>query len=468
MIAAMVLRPGRRASAAVFAMTAMALMATVMACFGNTGTIAVTLVAAPGSELVARVDRVRLTLSDPLAVFEAERGDDGRISLDLDVVASGQTGYLTFEGFDRSGELIAYGRSGPLPIAAISAEVVIYVAPPGGLAAAPVVLEPARSEMAVAALSFGVVLAGGRRGDGQVAAEVDIYSVYDHDLVPEGSAIEHRVVDLPVPRAGLAALAGGFDDVYLAGGVDDNGEPTPDIWRLVTSVAPRGAYLPLTSQERFARSGIRMAMHGGDVVVTGVPPLFIDRLTGQIREIADPAALGGTATSSIDGAYTLFAGEGNGTEGAVLLRGGVFVDVEGAGELARTGHAAVFLLDGSILAVAGAIAGELVTSAVRYLPATGDIELLSDFLATARRDAAVAASGDYVVVAGGVDSDGKLVADAEVFVADTLERAASVPMIVPRRGANAALLANGQILIAGGIDAMGRPIEVIELFTPAP
>jgi hypothetical protein len=37
---------------------------------------------------------------------------------------------------------------------------------------------------------------------------------------------------------------------------------------------------------------------------------------------------------------------------------------------------------------------------------------------------------------------------------------------VPRTGASATALPNGQILIAGGTDAGGAPIATLELFTP--
>ena len=57
---------------------------------------------------------------------------------------------------------------------------------------------------------------------------------------------------------------------------------------------------------------------------------------------------------------------------------------------------------------------------------------------------------------------------AEVLDAETLERVATLPMLVPRREAAAVALASGQILIVGGVDAAGAPISVMELFTPGP
>ena len=114
-------------------------------CGGATGTIGLELVTAPGSTVLTDVARARLTLSSPPTVVDATRGPDGKFHLALDVVAEGPSGTLTFEGWDASDALIAIGRTPALPIAAIDAEIAIYVAAPDSLAAAPVALDPPRS-----------------------------------------------------------------------------------------------------------------------------------------------------------------------------------------------------------------------------------------------------------------------------------------------------------------------------------
>ena len=72
------------------------------------------------------------------------------------------------------------------------------------------------------------------------------------------------------------------------------------------------------------------------------------------------------------------------------------------------------------------------------------------------------------MIIGGVDDTGAVLGDAEVFDATTLEPVAVLPLVVPRTGAVAEPMANGQILVAGGTDDSGAAIGVLELFTPVP
>jgi N-acetylneuraminic acid mutarotase len=168
--------------------------------------------------------------------------------------------------------------------------------------------------------------------------------------------------------------------------------------------------------------------------------------------------------------YTLFVGAGSGASGGVLLAGDDFVELDTPAEMARTGHSTVALPDGTLLVIGGEAGGALLSSAVRVdiTGAGADARALAEFLATPRRDAAVAVTAEYVIVAGGAGADDQIVADAELLDAVTLAPVATLPLVVPRHGAHALALANGQVLIAGGVDAGGQPIATLELFTPAP
>ena len=55
---------------------------------------------------------------------------------------------------------------------------------------------------------------------------------------------------------------------------------------------------------------------------------------------------------------------------------------------------------------------------------------------------------------------------AEILDLTTLAHRTTVPMVVPRTGAVARPLADGQVMIVGGTDAAGQPVGVVELFTP--
>lgn len=429
---------------------------------GIEGTIALDIVTAPGSDVMDPVVTARLTLSDPFTVIEARRDDSGGLALALEVDAGNATGAITFEGLDASGDVVAYGRTAPLPIAAIDAAIAIYVARPMSLDEAPVAMEPARSDMGAVVASYGAVLAGGRRAGGAVAGDVDIYNVYTHDL--------QERQDLPAARAGPVLMAGAGGLVYIFGGDDDLGAPSADAWRFDAGVVPAGFYTALDTEPGLARSGAAAAPLGRDTfAITGEPLAILHGTEGRVRASAFAPALRGTATSVTidDEIHTLFAGAGSGETGAVLLVGSVMIELEAPAEVARTGHGTVALADGTLLVLGGGTGAGLVAAGVRVDASAEEAWLEDGLLATPRRDAAIAATSEYVIAAGGEDEDGALVADAEVFDATTLERVANLPMIAPRRGARALPLANGQILIAGGTGEDGEPVAVLELFTPA-
>lgn len=454
--------PARRALGA-----AALLGAALAAACGQAGTIDVELVTAPGSTVLDDVVRVRLVLSNPLTVVEADRAADGSFELALDVVAEGPSGEVLLEGLDADGEVRAYGRTPPLPIAAIDAAIRVYVAAPMSMAEAPVRLEPARADLGASTLEYGVLLAGGATAQG-AAADLEIYNAYDHAL--------QRGMDLPAPRARPTVATGITGYVYLLGGEAADGAPASNLWAFDTTIPPDGAYAVDDLEAAYARAGAPVAPLGSDVfLVGGSPPLVVEGLLLRGTALDDPPALGGGLASvqrqDDPGApiYTLAIGAGAGASGVVRLAAGVFTD-EGAAppDAARDGHAVVATVDDRVIAIGGGDAGGLLASAVVADPALRTYASRPDVLATPRRDAAVAATARYLVVAGGTDADGAVVDDVEVLDVVTLARVATLPLRVPRTGAVARALPNQQVLIAGGRDADGAPVAELELFTPVP
>jgi hypothetical protein len=437
-------------------------LAGLAACEGDVGTLQVVIATAPDSTLMADVQRLRVTLTDPETVVEAEKVDGG-FAIDLEVVADGVTGYVEIEGFDAADDWIAFGRSGPLPIAAITDTVTVYLAAPMSLDQAPVALDPVRTDMGVTPLGYGVLYAGGRDGDGAPSDAVAIYNVYDHDwLLGE---------NMPGGRVAPAAMAGSQGRVFVFGGADADGADTGDLWFFNTNVAPAGAWTDLGSDATLARSYAQVAPIGGDFfVVTGDPPVLVNGQIGGADAISGAEGpLIGTATSVVvgDAVNTLFAGTGAGPTGATLYALGAFVELESApAEILRTEHGAAVLADGDIAIAGGRTDAGLEPTLIRYHIFERAFTVLAAGLATPRAGAAVAASLDYLIVAGGRDADDAVVGDVEVFDGDTLEPVTTLPLRVPRAGASAEALPNGQILIAGGVDAAGAPVGVLELFTP--
>lgn len=443
---------------------------------GITGTIDLELVAAPGSTLPDAIVRARLTLSDPPRTVEVTRDPGEPVSLSIDVTADGRRADLVFEGFDAAGARIAYGRTPPLQLGAFDGTLAIYVAAPNSLAAAPVAMEPARRAIGTAAFPFGVLVAGGISADGAVSDAVSIYSVVTHRWVPEGGAIR-----MPAPRAGIAVGASGSGYAYFFGGTDAAGNPTGTTWQFDTTVAPAGVWRAVGDDLALARSGAVMALVAPEAfVVTGRPPVVIDGLSLQVVPATTIEALTGTATSNLvvdergdEALFATFVGEGNGESGVVRIGAEQTLELPAPASAERTNHGAAPTRDGRTVAIGGGIGliadGPLVRSALVIDPQAETVEERPDVLAVGRADAAVAASGGRLLVAGGMNpQDGTIVSTAEIFDDVTLAPLGVVPMVVPRTRAVARPLANGQIAIFGGVDETGAPVSVIELYTPDP
>ena len=121
--------------------------------------------------------------------------------------------------------------------------------------------------------------------------------------------------------------------------------------------------------------------------------------------------------------------------------------------VARDGASVVALPSGLVAVVCGAADGatiDVVSGAVTPLPNIPSDDRVSG--------CAVAATSSFVVIAGGMLASGGVATTAEIYDATTLAPIATAPLVVPRTGATAIALPNGQILVAGGDDATGAPI----------
>jgi hypothetical protein len=416
-------------------------------CTGTTGTVAVELVTAPDSHVLDPVQRLRLTITQPRQVVEAARSSTGfDLVLELDATSTG--GALIVEGFDAAGALVASGQSPAFAFAALNATVKIYVAAPSSIALAPVPLGGARSGVAGAPISYGAVLAGGLEGTpGVPSTSIAVYNAYDHSL-SEG-------VPLPAARAGLAIAAGGGSAIYLFGGTGGDGRPTGTLWQFDTAAPSMGSFTPITDQPGFARSGeLLVAVDSAHFLITGRPALELQLGTttsltarSEVSELPAAAAVSGGATPT-----AVFAGTA-----LVRFRNDRFDTLTGDG---RSDAAATTLPDGRIAVLGGtpATADALVIDA-----AAGTVSTVRDALSTARIHPAVATTSRRVVVAGGIDASGALIATADVLDAHTLARLATLP-IMARSGGFAVVLPNDQVLLGGGAPAAAA----LELYTPEP
>ena len=418
------------------------------ACTAKTGTISLVLVTAPGSTLLDGVASLHIIATNPRHEVDATRDATG-FDLAFELPADGSSGALIVDGYDAAGTLIATGASPAFPIAALDARVAIYMAPPRSLLASPAVLATPVSNLATGVLTYGAIFAGGRDAAGAPTTTVAIYNAFDHSLTA-GLA-------MPAARAGQALGVGQGGTVYLFGGADAAGAPTGNLWRFDTTVAPTGAYVDLGDHPDLARVDQRLVLTGVDqLVLTGAPVVELAALGTTVANRTSPASLpaAGAGLTTQDGVTSaIFA------EPTQLVR--FRTDVVDNLPTAVPPDPLATALPPNDVVVAGS------TTQLMKVDATSGAITTAGAIATPRRDAALAATARYIIVAGGTDASGALVGTAEVFD-PALAPVVTLPLVVPRTKASALPLPNGQILIVGGVDGSGAPIATIELFTPDP
>ena len=133
--------------------------------------------------------------------------------------------------------------------------------------------------------------------------------------------------------------------------------------------------------------------------------------------------------------------------------------------LPRIGHTATLLANGQVLVAGGEdTSGHLIAAAELYNPATGRWTVTGS-LSNPRFDhtATLLANGE-VLVAGGVS--GTYTASAELYSPSTGRWTSTGSMTVPRAFAAAALLQNGEVLMAGGSNLDGTSNATAERYNP--
>lgn len=425
-----------RGLAALAALTALAPLGGCPS--SKVGTIGLELTTAPGSAVMDRVVQLRLTLTSPAQVIVVDRTERG-FDLVLDLPASGDIGALVVDGLDAAGATIATGATPPFPFAAIDARMVVYMAAPMSIGAAPVALQPARTRPSVAALSYGAVLAGGVDAAGGPSDAIQIYNAFDHTLT----------TGLPMPdgRAGAALAVTSNNGVYLFGGEGPGGAATGTLWFFNTTIAPRGGYAELSDSPQLARTGRAAIPLGGDsYLITGAPALQL--ASGQLAEPgAIPALSSGASVTGSDRAITAIVVD-DATGALLRLRADAALPLAAQ----QKGGAAVALPGARVAVIGGEVAPR---DAIIVDAATGALTPVPGALAEAYAALAVAATARFVVVAG--RRAGAADTAIEILDATTLERrhATSVADAITA----AVALPNGQVLLAGA---------ALQLFTPPP
>jgi Galactose oxidase, central domain len=141
----------------------------------------------------------------------------------------------------------------------------------------------------------------------------------------------------------------------------------------------------------------------------------------------------------------------------------------------RTGHTATLLSNGEVLIAGGEDdSGHILASAELYSSKTGTFIATGSMNSPREFHAAALLAGGQVLITGGLNNSGAVISTAELYDPATgkftLTTAAApgsgTNMVVAREFQTATTLTNGQVLIAGGRDDKGVILESAELYDP--
>lgn len=478
-----------------------------------------------GQDTFAGVTEIRTTFGDKeKRTSLGSSGDSFQIKLDL---PSGQTGTVALEGLGPSGQVLCRGRSPQIVSVGSSDELTLYVAQLGTFGKSPATVPVAGRDVTVANYRVedwdgvendvkATLFLGGVSGDGTTLGQVYYYDSYFHAT--------YDLTELPEPRSEMTALNidGGY--FLLFGGRDDTGaitdrldilrpgdyayEYTRDVdygvadgARTAAPGATLGPYPSLLAAEnlRIQNSFLVVGGEGPEgprcdavhLVARYDLTNYLWSVTGDSVPLsacrADHTAtvtrLGDSQSQDATRVVLVFGGAEPGDPVAETIRMSpeqvdvstvdwhlVTTPLPGAPGPMRFEHGAAVLGDGRILVVGGRTAdGTPLADGVLYDPVTDGFTEIPDLLATARYGAAVFRVGDELVVAGGVGPDGGALGDAEVLDVsqDPPARLRATPLAVARSHATAFPMPTGTWGLFGGLDAAGKPVETIEIYTPS-
>jgi hypothetical protein len=286
-----------------------------------------------------------------------------------------------------------------------------------------------------------VLLTGGFDALG-VTNSIELYVNSSNEFLLGGTMIDAR-------QGHTATFLGGTDQILIAGGQNAGGTVLNTAELLST---------PLVATMNTPR------VNAAASIATIPPPVFIVGCPG-------PAVVtgGSNGTSALQTAELFDPVKDTFTLTDDASLGGSQMNA------ARTHHTATFLANSGTLKVliAGGAGADGVSqaSAEIFDPATNKFTLTTALGGTNMNDAranhtATAIGQTMVLIAGGTDSSGHVLATAELFDLSNNSFTRIGSMNSARRNHAAVNLANGKILITGGEDASGTTLATAEVFDP--
>ena len=407
--------------------------------------------------------------------------------------------------------LLAYGQSPRIRLLRSNGDILITVQAPGTLAPAPVDpvgppfprLADVNVVTAVAAettdprpVAVPVLLGGRTLGANDVEQATSLTSVYN----PYFSGIVNLQLSTPTV-VGAAVWPRGDGSIWFFGGrpgtmIEDSGAAYQ--LRTFQSVTTLGLGLVATYGSDTVTTPINRAFSvmaekdnvlyafGGEATdpTTKVPAALASVVqilpsagTAQVVTLSNLVMLtprvghtvNAVSVAAVPTHFLIFGGSVAAGPVAELMTdaGPVELGID-AGPL-RSGHTVVGRPDGRLLILGGVgVDGLPLADARIYDPTDRSFAAAPLAIQTPRANAAIFAVGNDLVICGGTDAAGTLVATAERFELTTL---APLPTLaaIPRTGAKVAYLPDGTALLVGGRanDAKGlRPTSTLELYRP--
>lgn len=294
-------------------------------------------------------------------------------------------------------------------------------------------LNRGRAEHAAALTAGGLLVVGGRDATGLVA-EAELYDAFADRWVLAGS--------LSTPRAGATAVVLGDGSVLVSGGVDAAGDPvaTQERWNPFTRTFGPASALPVARAEHRALGFNGAAVLGPGVGTAGP--------TDAVDVLVLPALTPSTAAGQPRGRAALSLPAAS--NGVVLVSGG---------EDATGPRADVALLD----------LRPLSTTGPAFLAVTRPL-----LFARSDHEAVALRTGTQVLLSGGRGPNGGVRDEGELYRFSpgaietgrgdrTLDRRAAKARV---RHTATLIDVTGQVLIVGGVDERGVVIAGAELYQP--
>lgn len=449
-------------------------------CGGKKGSLSLSIITSPNEDPFQSAREVRVTIGGNVKTASVD--DKGKFNLKLEFKPLKDPAPIVVECLDDAGNVFASGKTPSLPlIAGTSTDIAVWVARHGTILPAKAALPTPRTDLATAAVEgLGALIIGGREATGGPLSSTVIYNIYTHSIIETVSTSTARAGGVAVGTVGARGIVFGGSTQGTAGAFDAP-VATAELFDPSTG---NGLWTPISVEPTDARSFANVIVLGsGTGLVTGglsatgaklgtaalLQTSGTARLTALSTPMASPRAGHAVAPCKFadgDGAI-LFGGLGGDTgEVAERLVGQSF-SAYALGVPNRDFAAATALPDGSVLITGGVSSTGTESSAIHVVPVNPPlVTVIDNLLSVPRERHTVTLVGDDVLICGGDDNAGTVHASCDLVTGGTLQRKTVLSLSLARTGHQAIPLETGPVLIVGGRGADGKPIQILDMYTP--